>query len=78
MVMLVQIEELCVKNKIVQQVPMHYTNSLEFQRDLNNEYLILCNMYKHHNELKEYFEYLNNKYKIKEDILESISYLDEL
>lgn len=78
MVMLVQIEELCVKNKIAQQVPMHYANSLEFQRDLNNEYIILCNMYKYHDELKEYFEYLNNKHTIKEDILDSISYLDEL
>jgi len=78
MVMLVQIEELCVKNKISQQIPMHYTNSLEFQRDLNNEYIILCNMYKYHGELKEYFDFLNNKHSIKRDVLNSISYLDGL
>jgi predicted unusual protein kinase regulating ubiquinone biosynthesis (AarF/ABC1/UbiB family) len=79
LVMLVQIEELCINNKITQQVPMCYDNSIDFQNELNNEYLTLCNMYKYHKDLKEYYQYLKDKYKVKnKGAFDSISYLEGL
>ena len=73
-VLLLQIEDICIKNGMAQQVPMTYTKATEFQSTLNNEYLTLCETYQYHDEIKEYYKYLNNKYKF--DIFDNLSYLE--
>lgn len=78
LVMLVQVDKLCIDNNIRQETPMININALEFQRELNNDYLVLCKLYNYHNELKEYYNYLNNKYKTGRSVFDSVGYLDDL
>ena len=78
LVMLVQVDKLCIDNKIRQETPMININALEFQRELNNDYLVLCKLYKYHNELEEYYIYLNNKYKTNRSVFDSVNYLEDL
>jgi len=78
LVMLVQMDKLCIDNKIRQEKPMINTNALEFQRELNNDYIVLCKLYNYHNELEEYYIGLNNKFNTGRSVFDSVDYLDDL
>lgn len=82
LLMLIQIEELCISNNIRQNDSLSYEDSINFQYKLNEEYIILCQTYKHYDDLLEYFTNLNNKYGLKKEVNNSmfsnISYLENL
>ena len=82
LLMLIQTEELCLSNNIKQDDDLSIEESKKFQYSLNEEYIILCKTYKHFDDLLIYFENLNEKYNVNDDIkchpFSNISYLENL